>query len=283
VGHFCRDAVLVGGGGLLSLCLSKKSRLRPVADACPPPAALPRESLWTLGRHGAGEEEVAQQRAIANAAAQTTTLQHFVLSSLPAAGKISAGKHVVPHYDYKEKALDWIKEQHPALVGKLTRVWPGWYGNNLVAFPICKFLKYPGMDGYVYAHPARRDSMLPVVGEIGAGMGAVVHAVLERGDAAHGKVVPLVTEYIQIQELAKFFTRATGKPCGYGELTDADAEAMWGDLLGPEMACQLRWSEDHPDWHAFEPENTLTLQELGVVGQCTRLDAYMKSVADKLV
>jgi uncharacterized protein YbjT (DUF2867 family) len=242
------------------------------------------ESIWTLGRHGAGEEEVDQQKAIARAASQTPTLQHFVLSCLPAASKISAAKHAVPHFDYKEKALDWMKTNTPDVVGKMTRVWPGWYGNNMLALPIFRFLKYPDpIPGYLIAQPARRDSILPVVGEISATTGAVVRAVLERGDAMHGKVVPMITEYIEIQELAKYFTRATGKPCGYGELTDADAEAMWGELLGAEMACQLRWSEDHPDWHAFEPENTVSLRELGIVTECPKLEDYMKSIADKLV
>ena len=244
----------------------------------------PRESVWTLGRHGAGDEEVEQQKAIANAASKTSTLQHFVLSSLPAASKVSSGKYSVPHYDYKEKARDWMKSNTPELVAKTTRIWPGWYGNNLINFPVCKFLKIPGgMTGYVYAHPARRDSILPVVGEIAASTGAVVRAVLRKGDAMHGKVVPIVTEYIPIDQLANVFTKVTGKPCAYAEMTDAGAEAAWGEILGGEMACQLRWSEDYPDWHVFEPENTVTLEELGVVSECPKLEAYMKTIADQIV
>jgi uncharacterized protein YbjT (DUF2867 family) len=241
------------------------------------------ESIWTLGRHGAGEEEVEQQKAIAKAANSTSTLKHYLLSTLPPCNKISKGKHEVPHFDYKEKAFDWMRENTPELVAKTTRLWPGWYGNNIINFPVFSFFKVPVVGSYLSVAPAKRDSIIPVVGEIAAGMGAAAAGALARPELSQGKIVTVITEYIPWHELAKTFTRATGKQCGYAELSDEDVTLAWGPLLGDEMASQLRWSEDHPDWTTFFPEETLTLKDLGVEDQTINLEAYMTSVKDKIV
>ena len=98
------------------------------------------ESIMTLGRDGAGEEEVQQQKNMARAAASTPTLKHYVLSSLPPCSKMSSGKYEVPHFDYKEVALDWMKEGLPELVAKTTLFWPGFYASNFAFFPVLKMV-----------------------------------------------------------------------------------------------------------------------------------------------
>lgn len=96
-------------------------------------------SVPTLGRDGAGEEETEQLIKIANAAGRTPSLEHFIVSTLPPADKVSGGKLKVPHFDYKQKAVAWIKENKPELYGKMSQIWPGWYTSNLVALPMGKF------------------------------------------------------------------------------------------------------------------------------------------------
>ncbi len=96
--------------------------------------------MGALGLHGAGEEECEQQKNIATAANKITTLQNFVLSSLPPADKISHGKRPIPHFDYKEKAREWMKKNTPDLVKKTTLYWPGWYAQNLIYLPAMKFM-----------------------------------------------------------------------------------------------------------------------------------------------
>ncbi|MBE3046153.1 NmrA family NAD(P)-binding protein [Candidatus Bathyarchaeota archaeon] len=90
-----------------------------------------RESIYQLGRDGAGLQEQTQQTNIANAAAKTPTLKHYVFSTLPPAGKVSGGQLKIPHFDYKAAVDDYIKEKLPELASKTTFLWVGWYASNL--------------------------------------------------------------------------------------------------------------------------------------------------------
>lgn len=78
------------------------------------------------------EVEFEQGRNIANAAAKTSALQHFIWSTLPSASKISKGKHVVPHFEAKYKVDEYIKG-NAALYAKSTFLWVGFYEQNYLA------------------------------------------------------------------------------------------------------------------------------------------------------
>lgn len=78
---------------------------------------------------------------MANAAQKTKTLEHYVMSSLPPADKVSGGKLKVPHFDYKQKAVDWMKVNTPDVYAKMSQIWPGWYPSNLLALPMVKFIE----------------------------------------------------------------------------------------------------------------------------------------------
>lgn len=97
------------------------------------------ESVPTLGRDGAGLEELEQLKNLARAASQSTTLNHYVISSLPHANKASNGRLKVPHLDYKQQAIDWMIENTPELWSKTTEFWLGWYTLNLAFLPTMRF------------------------------------------------------------------------------------------------------------------------------------------------
>lgn len=101
--------------------------------SCLPYSCRIRESLFQLGRDGAGLQEQTQKMNIAKAAASTPTLQHYVFSTLPPAGKISGGQLKVPHFDYKAAVDKHISEKMPELAKKTTYLWVGWYVGNLTA------------------------------------------------------------------------------------------------------------------------------------------------------
>jgi hypothetical protein len=77
---------------------------------------------------------------IIEAAAATSTLQHFIWSTLPPAARNSkartAGPYQIPHFDAKNRAEEQIKSM-PDLVAKTTFVWVGWYASNF-QYPIFK-------------------------------------------------------------------------------------------------------------------------------------------------
>ncbi|KAK8054312.1 hypothetical protein PG996_013613 [Apiospora saccharicola] len=241
-------------------------------------------SIAKLGRDGAGDEEVAQFQAVANAAAKTPSIKHVVLSTLPACAQMSGGKFPVPHYDYKQKAVDWIRENLPDLWAKTTEFWPGWYTSNLAT--LMRPVPIPGSNGgYLLALPSKPDAMLPIAGNLQVNAGILVEAVLKAGPskAGHGKIAICVTGYRPISEVADVVTKLTGntKRVAYAEMSDAHVARLYGDF-GTEIAAQLRWSEVYPDWHQFAPDRTLGLADLGIEGKLVEFEEAVEAVKGQM-
>ena len=77
-----------------------------------------------------------QAHNILQAASNTTSLKHFIWSTLPDAAKVSNGKYRIPHFEAKNRAEDYIKAD-PKLWAKTTFLWVGWYAGNF-QYPIFK-------------------------------------------------------------------------------------------------------------------------------------------------
>ncbi|GKT51111.1 NmrA-like family domain-containing protein 1 [Colletotrichum spaethianum] len=240
------------------------------------------DSVATLGRDGAGAEEVEQLKNIANAASKTPTLKHFVLSALPPAGKVSSGKLKVLHFDYKQKAIDWIAQNTPDLWSKTTEFWPGWYTSNLAYSPFMKFMPVPGSQGYALAIPSSPSALLPIAGDLQTNCGIVVRGILNTGAKAYGKVAICITDYRPMTDLIAEFEKLTGKPAAYLEISDKDMRKFWGDF-GAEFASQLRWSESYPNWHDLVAGRVISMSELGVEGKLVNFEQALEALKDKLL
>ena len=59
--------------------------------------------------------EFEQGKNIADAAVKTSTLKHFIWSTLPNATKISKGKYLVPHFEAKNRVDEYIKGQRSSV------------------------------------------------------------------------------------------------------------------------------------------------------------------------
>lgn len=77
------------------------------------------------------EIEAQQGINIAKAASKTSSLRHYIWSSLPDSTKISGGKFSVPHFEGKVKVEKYIKSDKSLLM-KTTFLFVGYYGTNLV-------------------------------------------------------------------------------------------------------------------------------------------------------
>lgn len=82
-----------------------------------------------------GEIEYEQGVKMADAAAATPTLEHYIWSTLPSAEVATGEKIRVPHADYKARVDKYIKEKLPDLAKKTTFFWMGFYATNLAYFP----------------------------------------------------------------------------------------------------------------------------------------------------
>jgi hypothetical protein len=79
---------------------------------------------------------------LAQAAAQTPTLEHYIWSTQPSARRILGGKHEAPHMDYKANVDARIKAELPELARKTTYLYFGYYPQNMAYFPLVKPFEY---------------------------------------------------------------------------------------------------------------------------------------------
>lgn len=86
----------------------------------------------------AGDIEHAQGIMLAKLASQVNTLEHYIWSTLPNGEKITEGRIPVPHFDYKARVDDYIKETLPELAAKTTFLMFGFYPSNLAFFSMLK-------------------------------------------------------------------------------------------------------------------------------------------------
>ncbi|KAJ4256932.1 hypothetical protein NW762_009028 [Fusarium torreyae] len=240
------------------------------------------DSLVNLGQDGSGQEEFQQLKNLANAARKTTTLNHYILSSLPPAGKASQGKLKVPHFDYKQRAVDWMRETTPDLFCKTSQIWPGWYHTNLTKIP-GRFLEIPNTDGaYIWAQPSKQSACLPIAGDIDYNFGVVVKGLLDAGPKAFGKIAICVTDYMPFTDVVKVFGEITGCRAAYAELSDDSIFKLFG-IFGAEYAAQLRWSEEFPSWESISPKDVISLEALGVERELVDFASAMEAIKNQII
>ena len=78
--------------------------------------------------------EVIQGKNLAVAASKTTTLEHYIWSSLPNCRAITDGKCSVPHMDSKNE-IDAFIAGAKSLLAKTTFLWCSFYASNFI-YPV---------------------------------------------------------------------------------------------------------------------------------------------------
>jgi uncharacterized protein YbjT (DUF2867 family) len=80
------------------------------------------------------EIEAQQGINLARAASQTSTLEHYIWSSLPNIKKLTDGKYMIPHFEGKNMVDEYIRSDK-TLLAKTTFLWITWYGTNFL-YPV---------------------------------------------------------------------------------------------------------------------------------------------------
>lgn len=112
-------------------------------------------------------------------------------------------------------------------------------------------------------------------------MGVVVEGILEAGAKAFNKVAIVITDYIKISDAVRVWESVSGSRAVYVGVPDSTIETIWG-VGGLEIAAQLRWSEEFPDWHRVEPGHVISLEELGVASRLRNFKQALESVKTSL-
>jgi len=233
------------------------------------------EPFAARGPDAAVEVEVAQGKNLANAAVKTATLKHYIWSTLPNAKKISDGKFLVPHFEAKNRIDDYIKN-HPILLPKTTFLWITWYASNYV-FPMFtpNFLKTSGK--YVQFQLVPPTVPILSIGDTRSNVGKFALAILSQDQLTlGGKFVLAYVEKTTTGELLEAWSKATGKPSVYVQVTSiGDFNNMW-PMWGQEMGVMMQFWNEAGD-RSWSGEDVLTKEDLGIKEEFVKVeDAYKR-------
>ncbi|KAK1079392.1 hypothetical protein LTR33_006424 [Friedmanniomyces endolithicus] len=182
---------------------------------------------------GAQEAELRQATNIANAAAATPSLQHYIWSTIPSAQAISNGTISVPHFESKANADEYILRHLEPLAQKSTFLWVGYYPSNIMA-PAMAPTFHATSGKYVWLSPVAGTTVVSSIGSQKDNVGLFVCAILRQPLLTlPSKYVMPAVEQLSLGEIIEL----------YGELTGRDTRFV---CVGPTAFHEL-----FPMWDAI--------------------------------
>jgi len=182
---------------------------------------------------GAQEAELRQATNIANAAAATPSLQHYIWSTIPSAQAISNGTISVPHFESKANADEYILRHLEPLAQKSTFLWVGYYPSNIMA-PAMAPTFHATSGKYVWLSPVAGTTVVSSIGSQKDNVGLFVRAILRQPLLTlPSKYVMAAVEQLSLGEIIEL----------YGELTGRDTRFV---CVGPTAFHEL-----FPMWDAI--------------------------------
>jgi len=196
------------------------------------------------------EKEAEQGRAVIDAA-RSANVEHFVYSSVGSANRNTG----VPHFDSK-----WKVEEHLRSIGmKHTILRPVFFYYNYNGDQFHEMIR----NGFL-ALPLRPDKHLQQLSE--EDYAEMVATVFEQPDNYLDRALDVASSEPDMLEVVKIFSRVTGKPVEYRQISWEEFE----NQTGPEITKMYRWFE--------EVGYDANLAELRKeFGELTGLEQYLKS------
>ncbi|KAF2144830.1 uncharacterized protein K452DRAFT_285154 [Aplosporella prunicola CBS 121167] len=211
----------------------------------------------------AGEIEAKHAVNLAKAASQTETLQHYVWSTLPSANDGTNGQCHVPHFDYKARVDQRIRDEYPELAAKTTYLYVGFYSSNLAFLPGLKPIEVPGSGKYIWPITSKPSTTFPITGDVSVTVGTWVRQILAHPKKALGKYAIVHAEVVSFEKIAQDWSEVTGKPVVVVEFTSKEYEDLWG-VLGVEINMQFKFCEVVSDWPSYLGSSYVSKEELDI-------------------
>ncbi|KAL4887105.1 hypothetical protein BJY04DRAFT_177308 [Aspergillus karnatakaensis] len=238
------------------------------------------DSFLTIGIQKSMDNETQQGINLANAAAATDSLEHYVWSTLPNTRQNSGGRAVVPYFESKNRVDSHIRSL-PDLLQKTTFVWIGWYASNIL-MPTQHPTRIHTIDGsnrsYVQFISVPPSTLVPLLGDEKINPGLFVKAILEQPQKTlPGKIVSGVDETRPFNEVLAWFAAVHGIEARSVQILSADYVKMW-PVLGEtaDLTNQYLSLMDGKGFSSVE-EEVLTKEDLDVKGLVGTAEA-LKSV-----
>jgi hypothetical protein len=201
--------------------------------------------------------------AMAKAAANVPTLEHYIWSTLPHVKNISGGKHTVAHWAGKNQVDDYIKSD-AALFRKTTFLWVPFYASN-ICYPFWKPFPLPqkGPDHFIRILSTPADTPMRFAGDAATNIGLFARSILENPQLTRGRFVLIETESMTAGEWLDSWAAVHGKTVDYVEVDEETIGRLfpgWGKAMHPQF---VFWRE-FPD--AWTSEDVLTKEHLKIDG-----------------
>ncbi|PLN79461.1 hypothetical protein BDW42DRAFT_201666 [Aspergillus taichungensis] len=165
-------------------------------------------ALTDFWQHQSAAAEIQQGKAIADTAAEITTLRHFIWSALPDPVALSGGQFLnVHHWKGKSLVTEYIQTQKPDLWAKTTTILFPNYFENTLTYPH-QYLPVKDDKGiYNVSFPHSPQTVMPNVAI--RDTGKLVHLVLEAGAHYFTKTIAFWSEAIseadKLAELGSYY------------------------------------------------------------------------------
>jgi hypothetical protein len=233
--------------------------------------------------------EVQQGKNLANAAAKTSTLEHYIWSTLPNGKQISKGKYLVPHFEAKNRIDDYIKA-NKELYAKTTFLWITFYAANygfpmytpiyVVSTPAYSVLILVESLGlrqnanengqkpsgkYIQTQPAPPTVPLYSMGDAVKNVGVFTNAILAQPKLTlPSKIVLAYAEETTNGGLLQSWSEGTGKESLYVEVKGEAWDKLW-PMWGHEMGVMMEfWNAAQDKSWSSDDQEVVTKKELGI-------------------
>jgi len=184
------------------------------------------EPFAKVGAEKAMDVESEQGINIAKAAQATSTLQHYVWSTLPDAMKISGGKYLVPHFEAKNRVDRYIKS-NPDLLAKTTFLWVTFYATNLY-FPMFTPYLIPTSGKYIQIQSTPPTTPVLAIGDAKTNVGIFVSSILRQPEKSrNGTFVLAYVEKTTEGELIQTWAKAQNTQVEYLQVSTPTFNALW--------------------------------------------------------
>ncbi|KAK4541526.1 hypothetical protein LTR36_007972 [Oleoguttula mirabilis] len=231
----------------------------------------------TVGAEKAMDIEARLGTNLAIAAAATSSLQHYIWSTLPNTRRVSGGKIVVPHYEAKNRVDDYIKSQ-TALLQKTTFLWVPTYAQN-IHYPFYTPFAIPTADPEtLYQIQATPASVLwPMAGDSSVNVGLFVKAILDQpGKTLPGRFVRAVVETMTAGEVVQAWAAAQGKKGVVLQVSRETYHNMWPGWAELMDLSHTYYEMAKDKSFSAGAEQVLTKEDLGVTGLVTTAAFFAK-------
>ncbi|KAK8140061.1 nitrogen metabolic regulation nmr [Apiospora sp. TS-2023a] len=191
--------------------------------------------LPAMGVEKSMEIETRLGANLADAAAATESLTHYVWSTLPNSRRNTGGEIVS-----KNRVDDYIQEKHPRLLQKTTFFWAGWYAGNM-NYPWFQPIAVPSAgDGdsprpHIQLLGVSPSTTIPSAGDEKTNVGLFVRAILDHPEKTlPAKTAAGVVEQVTYSEVAQVYGAAQGIQVRCVQIPKDDYRELWpvwGELM----------------------------------------------------